>query len=300
VTAEVTLDVVREFWSEHPCDSDRSVAEDRRRYFEEIEDWRYSEHPSIIAAAHFTDFAGADVLEIGCGVGTDGRQFMRAGASYTGINLDAGSTALANEAIHTLGLKGQVLQMNGEQLGFPDHSFDHVYMMGILMATPHPESMLSEALRVLRPGGSICAMVYNRSSVNYRIEILGLRRFLRYLLVLPGVVPLLARTGFHRELLRKHRDLVLKRPWMSTNEWVNLNTDGPECPLSGVYSALEVHHMFSNAGFVKIETFVRFLNRHHYGALGRLLPDRLAENLGSRWGWHRWVWARKPTLDDGD
>ena len=87
---------------------------------------------------------------------------------------------------------------------------------------------------------------------------------------------------------------------MSTDEWVNLNTDGPECPLSGVYDALEVHQMFSNAGFVKIETFVRFLNRHHYGALGRLLSDRLAEKLGSRWGWHRLVWARKPALDDGD
>jgi SAM-dependent methyltransferase len=300
LTIEVTLDAVRRFWSAHPCDSDRSEADDRRRYFEEIEGWRYTDHPSIVDAARFSDFAGSDVLEIGCGVGTDGRQFMRAGANYTGINLDAGSTALANEAIQAFGLEGRVLQMNGEELDFPGGSFDHVYIMGVLMATPHPHAMLGQALRVLRPGGSICAMVYNRSSVNYKIEILGLRRFLRYILVLPGVVPLLARAGFSRDLLQKHRDLVLRRPWMSTGEWLNLNTDGPECPLSGVYDALEVHEMFSDAGFVRIATFVRFLNRHHYGALGRILPHRLVESLGDRWGWHRWVWARKPATDDGD
>ena len=64
MTRDETLDAVRDFWSGHPCDSDRSVAGDRRQYYEEIERWRYANHPSIIEAARFSEFRALDVLRM--------------------------------------------------------------------------------------------------------------------------------------------------------------------------------------------------------------------------------------------
>ena len=34
----------------------------------------------------FSDWAGRDVLEVACGIATDGLQFLRAGAGYTGLD----------------------------------------------------------------------------------------------------------------------------------------------------------------------------------------------------------------------
>ncbi|CAG9613027.1 2-methoxy-6-polyprenyl-1,4-benzoquinol methylase, mitochondrial [Bacillus rhizoplanae] len=46
-------------------------------------------------------------------------------------------------------------QMNAEHLTFPDNSFDIVILNLILSVVEHPNTALSEALRVLKEGGSI-------------------------------------------------------------------------------------------------------------------------------------------------
>lgn len=290
----VGLDEVRSFWSSHPCDSDRGSQDDWRAYFQEIEDWRYSEQSYIPQAAQFSRFSGRRVLEIGCGVGTDGRQFAASGAVYTGVNLDDGSVDMARRAFDAYGLPGEVLQMNAEELQFEAESFDHVYSMGVIMATPHPERLVAEALRVLTPGGTMEAMVYNRSSINYWIEIMFLRRMLRWAL-LPGRAPrIIARvTGFDAHKLERHREILLSGQ-MTKQRWISINTDGPDCPLSDVYTAAEAVRLFQAAGFSEVTTFVRFFNKFHYSYLGRLIPGAVADALGRRWGWHLWVIARKP------
>src|ERR1051325_7877906 len=127
-----SLQDVRDFWTSHPCNSRDSEALERRTYFEEIEAVRYSVEnhmPHILQAERYR---GRDVLEIGCGIGTDGRRFAAAGARYTGINLDLGSLELSREAFKLFSLPGSIQQANGEALPFPTKSFDHVYSFGVI------------------------------------------------------------------------------------------------------------------------------------------------------------------------
>jgi 2-polyprenyl-3-methyl-5-hydroxy-6-metoxy-1,4-benzoquinol methylase len=294
VKSHVALDEVEQFWSAHPCGSDQSSAVSRREYFQEIENRRYRLIRDIPEMARFGHFAGKEVLEVGCGIGTDGVQFARHGASYTGINLDAGSTQLAKECFAVCQATGTIAQMNAEAMSFPDNSFDHVYSLGVIHHTPHPERIVKEIHRVLRPGGSITVMIYNRSSINYHVEIMFLRKIFRLLLT-PRFAPrfFAFALGLDTSKLDRHRSIMLSER-MTPERWISINTDGPDCPLARVYSRAEALSLFRSGGFRELRTSIRFFNTEHYGYLGRCIPAGLADALGRRWGWSRWIEGRKP------
>lgn len=99
---------------------------------------------------------GAQVLDVGCGLGTDAFDLgVRVGPSghVTGVDF---SESLIGEAIRrSAGLDLPVTFEVGDAqaLRFPDHSFDCVRTERMLMHVPDPELALSEMARVLRPGG---------------------------------------------------------------------------------------------------------------------------------------------------
>lgn len=289
---------VEQFWSTHPCGSDQSSATERRAYFEEIARHRYELIKHIQRDARFGDFQDKSVLEVGCGVGTDGVQFARNGAIYTGINLDEGSTRLAQENFSVSGVPGAILKMDAEEMLFTPASFDHVYSYGVIHHSPNPERIVQEMYRVLKPGGTASLMVYNKSSINYYLEIMFLRKLFRLALIpsfAPGLIS--AALGLDGPKLRQHREIFLSKKKMSHDRWVSINTDGPDCPLARVYSRTEVVELFQSAGFKEINTFARFFNTEHYGKVAKLIPVIIAEGVGNIWGWCRWVEARKPMLD---
>src|SRR5216117_4210996 len=99
---------VRAFWQEHPCGSKFSDAEiGTREFFERVEQHRYEKEWHIPAAADFAGTDGLKVLEIGCGLGTDGAQFAKAGADYTGIDLTEAAIELARRRFECSGLQGE-------------------------------------------------------------------------------------------------------------------------------------------------------------------------------------------------
>jgi ubiquinone/menaquinone biosynthesis C-methylase UbiE len=290
---DVNIEGVRAFWDASPCQSDLSKAEDRRRYFEEISRIRFQRrewHIPIVAS--FDSFRGKDVLEIGCGIATDGLEFARNGANYIGVDLTPNAIELAKERFGLFGIPGKFEVVNAEEcLPFPDATFDHVYSFGVIHHSPVPERIVREIRRVLRKGGTFTVMLYNRSSINYYLEIMFLRKVFRWCL-LPKFMPglLAAISGFDRWKLEGHREMLKKK--ISKEQWISMNTDGPFCPLARVYDHSEAAALFGDFDNVRQEVWE--FNVDHWPFIRRVMPDSVVRWIGRRWGWHRMIYGRKP------
>ena len=287
------LSAVRDFWNANPCQSDLSQAEQRYRYFSEISHRRYKGrewHVPLIA--DFGGYCGKDVLEIGCGVATDGLEFARGGANYTGVDLTPHSIELARERFDLFGMPGNFVAANAEELPFPDETFDHIYSFGVIHHAPAPEKIARQIHRVLRKGGTFTVMLYNRESINYYAEIMFLRRIFR-LCLLPKFMPrmIASVTGFDRWKLEGHRDVLIKKGRMTKQEWISMNTDGPFCPLARVYGKKDASALFNN--FSNLRQEVWEFNSDHWSFLGKLLPVKFERWVGRRLGWHRIIYGKK-------
>jgi len=288
------IEQVRNFWNASPCQSLLSTSENRIRYFQEITDRRYGHREWYVpTVAKFDSYRGKDVLEIGCGIATDGLEFAKNGANYTGVDLTPQSIDLAKERFSLFGVPGNFKVANAEErLPFPDSCFDHVYSFGVIHHSPRPEKIVSELSRVLRPGGTFTVMLYNRTSINYYIEIMLLRRIFKWIL-LPSFMPRLvsAVTGFDRWKLEGHRKILRERKHLSKEEWVSMNTDGPFCPLARVYNREQAATLFSSFGKLRQEVWE--FNTDHWSFLGKCIPEALARWIGRHWGWSRMIYGEK-------
>jgi SAM-dependent methyltransferase len=285
---------VRAFWQEHPCGSKFSDAEiGTREFFDRVEQHRYEKEWHIPAAADFASTRGLRVLEIGCGVGTDGPQFARAGADYTGVDLTEAAVGLARKNFASAGVAGEFRVSDAENLDFADESFDVVYSHGVLHHTPDIEAAVREIHRVLKPGGRAIVMLYHRGSYNYRIGIRVLRRAGAGLLRSEGGIRIVNRlTGEPVESLREHAaSLRHAQGQFSGAELLNQSTDGAGNPLARVYSRREARELFKD--FREVELRAYFLNKRFIPVVGNLLPRSIEAILASRWGWHLWIYATK-------
>lgn len=285
---------VEQFWDARPCDSDRSRRlPGTKEYFLDIEADRYSlqRHirDEILSKIDWRDKA---VLEIGTGVGTDARVIISGGADYTGINIDRGSVEVTRQALEVFGLPGKVEQHDATRLPYADESFDVIYSFGAFPCIPDLPRAIGEIHRVLKPGGQVLGLLYNRSSINYHVEIMFLRRLLRPVLAVPGAIPLLSALGLPRDRLEGHRVLFQEKPRMSAAEWLSRNTDGPDNPYISVQDRFEAENLFARFKILSHEVY--FFDYRHWGIAGRLMPAPFKRYVGRRWGWHRVVHATKP------
>src|SRR5437870_5473495 len=201
---------VRAFWQAHPCGTKFSDAETgTREFYDRIETHRYEKEWHIPEAADFAGARGLRVLEIGCGMGTDGAQFARAGADYTGVDLTEAAIELARKRFELSDLHGNFQVADAENLEFPDESFDLVYSHGVLHHTPDTARAVREIHRVLKPGGRAIVMLYHRGSYNYRVGIRVLRRAGARLLKREVGIKMIHRlTGEPVDSLREHAQLL--------------------------------------------------------------------------------------------
>jgi SAM-dependent methyltransferase len=109
---------------------------------------------------------GRRLLEIGLGYGTLGERLARLGAHYHGLDVAAAPVAMLRSRLARVpgARPDQVVQGSALDLPFEDGSFDHVVSIGCLHITGDLFGAIAECRRVLRPGGRLVMMVYNRRS----------------------------------------------------------------------------------------------------------------------------------------
>jgi SAM-dependent methyltransferase len=106
------------------------------------------------------------LLEIGLGYGSLGEALARLGADYHGLDLAAGPVSMMRARLARVpgARPEQVAQGSVLELPFDDASFDHVVSIGCLHHTGDLFGAVAECRRVLRSGGRLVVMVYNRRS----------------------------------------------------------------------------------------------------------------------------------------
>jgi SAM-dependent methyltransferase len=163
---EVLKERVREYWNTHPCGTQFTDLEwGSRAFFDEVERFRYRVQPFMHTMIGFDRYADKDLLEIGCGLGTDLLQFARGGARVTGIDLTPASIDLVKRRFQLYGLPVDARVADAEDLPFEDGRFDVVYSFGVLHHTPNTQRAIDEVHRVLKPGGECIVMLYHRRSL---------------------------------------------------------------------------------------------------------------------------------------
>lgn len=94
-----------------------------------------------------------DILDLGCGTAELMSQVICEDSSrhITGLDL---SEEMLKIAKNKLGTKATFVLGDAENLPFADESFDLVYCNDSFHHYPHPQIVLSEIYRVLKPGGT--------------------------------------------------------------------------------------------------------------------------------------------------
>lgn len=94
---------------------------------------------------------GGRILDLGCGTGLFLAAYEHTGGTGVGLDISRGMLEKARSRCNTF----EVTRGNAEILPFLDESFDGVSSLLAFSYVHHPERLLDEAWRVLKPGGSL-------------------------------------------------------------------------------------------------------------------------------------------------
>jgi 2-polyprenyl-3-methyl-5-hydroxy-6-metoxy-1,4-benzoquinol methylase len=167
------------YWNSQPCNikhSNQPVGS--IEYFEEVRNKRYQVEPHILKFADFDNWKNKRVLEIGCGIATDGIEFAKAGAEYTGIDISNESIELAKHRFDVYNLPGTILNLDAHtQSLFELGKFDLVYSFGVLHHYPNIQHIINRINKLLDQNGVFKFMVYAKNSWKYAMIQEGLDQF---------------------------------------------------------------------------------------------------------------------------
>ena len=107
--------------------------------------------------------ANGECLEIGAGTGLNLEHWPASVERLVLTEPDPHMTKRLREKVTAAGRPAEVVDAPGEQLPFPDNSFDTVALTLVLCTAPDPAAVLREVDRVLRPGGRLLFLEHVRA-----------------------------------------------------------------------------------------------------------------------------------------
>lgn len=267
---------VREHWEAETCGTRYSEAAERSAWLREIAESRYALEPYIREFAQFDEARGKSVLEIGTGAGVDFAEWCRHAGHATGIDLTEAGVALTRERLSNEGIPPGAYTLkvaDAEMLPFGEGSFDIVYSWGVLHHTPSTERAFAEAYRVLKPGGTMRAMVYHVPSW----------------------------TGL---MLYANNGLAKGRPWLGLKNAIYHHLESPG---TKSYSRREGLRLLTTVGFSDVAVSTRLgpgdlllikPSEKYRGTMFKvaasLYPRNLVRLIGDRMGLYLLLQGRKP------
>jgi SAM-dependent methyltransferase len=216
-------------------------------------------------------YRGKDVLEIGCGMGCMASNWSRQGARISAVDLNPVAVSQTRRRFQVMGLEGTIQEADAESLPFEDQSYDFVYSWGVLHHTPGIRQAISEIHRVLKPGGRVGLMLYNRNSILYRY-------FVQYQ---EGLVNLESRFLSPLELASRYGDGG--RQEGNPHTW----------PVTRREVLRDLIPMFVGPEIKVLGTDVPAALDTWFPSLGNRLPLSWRKALARRWGWSLWITAEK-------
>ncbi|NPA90946.1 MAG: methyltransferase domain-containing protein [Chloroflexi bacterium] len=118
---------------------------------------------------------GEHVLDVGCGIGLYVPYYLRHTSHLVGVDI---SPAMLQTLRESVSFPGALLVARAEALPFPPNTFHVVFANHVLFFVDDVERALTEAHRVLRPGGWFVAATYTEESLAqvYRVHARALHR----------------------------------------------------------------------------------------------------------------------------
>lgn len=125
---------------------------------------------------HFP-FGDASILDIGCGAGFLSNSLALRDYSVTGVDLSPNSLQVAanHDSTHTVNYK----VADAYALPFEKDHFEVVTAMDFLEHVEHPELVVAEVSRVLKPGGIFIFHTFNRNQMSHLIVIKLVEKLIR-------------------------------------------------------------------------------------------------------------------------
>lgn len=131
-----------------------------------VEDWKGKARVADQVVADFTrrigPVAGRTILDIGFGNGQYAIAFARADAAVSGIEVNETLHAIAEEMAEEAEVSVDLRLYDGARFPYPDDYFQHTISVSVLEHVSDPALILSEAARVLAPGGTFYLAFPNR------------------------------------------------------------------------------------------------------------------------------------------
>lgn len=164
------------------------------------------------------------VLDIGCGAGILTNALAQAGHRVHGIDLSPKSLEVAAKHDVTGSVAYQVA--NAYCLPYEDKTFDVVCAMDVLEHVEEPSLLISEASRVLKPGGLFFFHTFNRNFLSYMLIIKGVEWCVPNAPKNMHVYPLFIKPDELREMFEKKNLAIEKihgfRPKIFTRAFVQM------------------------------------------------------------------------------
>jgi SAM-dependent methyltransferase len=193
------------------------------------------------------------------------------------VDLNPVAVEQTRRRFEVFNLQGDIRDADAESLPFKDETFAFAYSWGVLHHTPGTKAAVAELFRVLKPGGRVGVMLYNRNSLLFRYLV-------QYV---EGFVNMESRFLDRLALASRYGDGERKEG--NPHTW----------PVTKKEIRRDLFVQYSNLQIEVFGTDVPSILNHWFPGLGSgRLPGCFVQALARRWGWSLWITGEKAGRND--